>query len=277
MTTMNKIYINQSLVKDLIKYQNDELCGLVFHNKWILQQFGSGTKSNDLGHYFEYLCTGALAKGESEAPIPETTKSGELTADFKIAKKQAEYFHSLLPKYGIKLLDAGNKIIADDTWIGTLDIEAKWDAIFENENLNFDTNNKDHIVIIDLKYSGLLNDKWNEFGWHDETLGRKQGTMLQAKHYKFLYWKKYGFNPPFFFFVFDSKQVGKAKIINVEIDTYDLELHEEFLQKAKRYFEMNLESGFQPKPSYDLCINCSYQHLCSFKIDKPKIISVKPE
>jgi hypothetical protein len=275
--TTNKIYINQSLVKDLIKYQNDELCGLVFHNKWILQQFGGGSKANDLGHYFEWLCTGALAKGESEAPIPETTKSGELTADFKTAKKQAEYFHSLLPKYGIKLLDAGNKIIADDTWIGTLDIEAKWDAIFENENLNLDTNNKDHIVIIDLKYSGLLNDKWNEFGWHDETLGRKQGTMLQAKHYKFLYWKKYGFNPPFFFFVFDSKQVGKAKIINVEIDTYELELHEEFLQKAKRYFEMNLESGFQPKPSYDLCISCKYQHLCSFKIDKPKIISVKPE
>jgi hypothetical protein len=275
--TTNKIYINQSLVKDLIKYQNDELCGLVFHNKWILQQFGGGSKANDLGHYFEYLCTGALAKGESEAPIPEITKSGELTADFKTAKQQAEYFHSLLPKYGIKLLDAGNKIIADDTWIGTLDIEAKWDAIFENENLNFDTNNKDHIVIIDLKYSGLLNDKWNEFGWHDETLGRKQCTMLQAKHYKFLYWKKYGFNPPFFFFVFDSKQVGKAKIINVEIDTYELELHEEFLQKAKRYFEMNLESGFQPKPSYDLCISCKYQHLCSFKIDKPKIISVKPE
>lgn len=51
---MNKIYINQSLVQDLIKYQNDELCGLVFHNKWILQQFGGGTKSNDLGHYFAH-------------------------------------------------------------------------------------------------------------------------------------------------------------------------------------------------------------------------------
>ena len=33
---MNKIYINQSLVKDLVKYQNNELCGLVFTNKWIL-------------------------------------------------------------------------------------------------------------------------------------------------------------------------------------------------------------------------------------------------
>ena len=65
--TMDKIYINQSLVKDLIKYQNDEICGLVLTNKWVLKQFGSGTKSNSLGHYFEYLCTGALAKGVAAA------------------------------------------------------------------------------------------------------------------------------------------------------------------------------------------------------------------
>jgi hypothetical protein len=55
---MSKIYINQSLVKDLIKYQNDELCGLIFHNKWILQTICGGSKANDLGHYSEWLCTG---------------------------------------------------------------------------------------------------------------------------------------------------------------------------------------------------------------------------
>ena len=93
---MSKIYINQSLVKDLIKYQNDELCGLIFHNKWILQQFGGGSKANDLGHYFEWLCTGSFAKGEDSAPQPERTKSGDLTADFKVAKQQAEYFNSVI-------------------------------------------------------------------------------------------------------------------------------------------------------------------------------------
>jgi hypothetical protein len=45
----------------------------------------------------------------------------------------------------------------------------------------------------------------SQFGWNDDTLSRKQGTMLQAKHYKFLYRKKYGYNPPFFFFVSHSK------------------------------------------------------------------------
>ncbi len=274
---MSKIYINQSLVKDLIKYQNDELCGLIFHNKWILQQFGGGSKANDLGHYFEWLCTGSFAKGEDSAPQPERTKSGDLTADFKIAKQQAEYFNSVIQNFGIKLLSAGEKIIADEKWIGTLDIEAKWDSIFKNSDFNFDDKNTEHRVIIDLKYSGLLNDKWSEFGWNDDTLSRKQGTMLQAKHYKFLYWKKYGYNPPFLFFVFDSKVVGKMKIINVEIDTYELELHEEFLEKAKRYFEIQLDKGFQPKPKYEKCIECKYNIHCLFKADKPPILSIKPE
>ena len=275
--TTNKIYINQSLVKDLIKYQNEELCGLVFHNKWILQQFGGGSKANDLGHYFEYLCTGALAKGEDTPPKAETIKSGELTNDFKIAKSQSEYFNSVIKTFGIELISAGKKIIADDKWIGTLDIEARWDSIFENPDYNFDKNNVDKTVIIDLKFSGLLNDKWSEFGWHDDTVAKKQGTMLQALHYKFLYWKKYGFNPPFFFFVFDSKVVGKVKIINVEIDTYELELHEGFLEKAKSYFEVNLKKGFLPIPKYENCISCKYKTYCTFKNEKPTILTIKPE
>jgi hypothetical protein len=95
---MSKIYINQSLVKDLVKYQNNDLCGLVFSNKWILNQYGGGTKSNNLGHYFEYLCTGALAKGEVEAPKPEYNKKGELSTDFEIAKKQSVFFKELISR-----------------------------------------------------------------------------------------------------------------------------------------------------------------------------------
>ena len=216
--TMSKIYINQSLVKDLVKYQNNDLCGLVFSNKWILNQFGGGTKSNNLGHYFEYLCTGALAKGEVEAPTPEYNKKGELSTDFEIARKQSIFFKELISKYGIELISAGDKVLADEKWIGTLDIEAKWESISKYMDFEFGEDNPDKRVIIDLKYSGLIDDKWNEFGWHTDTLAKKQGTMLQAKHYKFLFWKKYGFNPPFLFFVFDTKEVGKVKIVNVDID-----------------------------------------------------------
>jgi hypothetical protein len=274
---MDKILINQSLVKDLVKYQNGNLCGLQFTNKWILQQFGEGSKSNKLGHYFEYLCTGALAKGETNPPEAEYTKKGELTSEFKLAKEQSVFFHQLMTKFGIKLISKGDKVIADDKWVGTLDILAQWESIGNYIDFEFGEDNPEKKIIIDLKYSGLLEDKWSEFGWHTDTLSKKQGTMLQAKHYKFLFWKKYGFNPPFLFFIFDTKDVGKVKIINVDIEDWQLEQHEEFLEKAKRYFEYQLEKGFEPKPKYEHCIKCKFSTWCQFKIDTPIVITIKPE
>lgn len=265
------------MVKDLVKYQKKELCGLIFQNKWILHQYGKGSHSNNLGHYFEYLCTGALAKGESEAPQPDRTKKGELTADYQVAQKQAIYFKEVAQKYGITLLSAGEKVIADEQWVGTLDIKAKWDSVFDGENIMLDENNPDNTVIIDLKYSGLLEDKYSPFGWHLDSLPRKEGTMLQAKHYKFLFWKEYGYNPPFFFFVFDSKNVGVCKIIYVDITIDDLIEHENFLNKAKTYLEKQLDVGFKPLPEYSMCKSCSYNQWCSFKKDVPQIKIVKPE
>jgi hypothetical protein len=207
---MSKLLINQSMVKDLVKYQKKQLCGLLFQNKWILQQFGKGTKSNNLGHYFEYLCTGALAKGETEAIKPETTKKGELSADFKVAQQQAIYFKEVIQKYGIKLLSAGEKVIAEEQWVGTLDIKARWDDVFKSNDIYHDPNNTENIVVIDLKYSGLLEDKWSEFGWHTDSPSKKSKELcFKPIHYKFLFWKEYGFNPPFLFFVFDSKRCRK--------------------------------------------------------------------
>lgn len=273
---MSKMLINQSMIKDLVKYQKEELCGLIFQNKWILKQFGKGSKANDLGHYFEYLCTGALAKGETEPIKPHTTKKGDLTVDFKIAKEQAIYFKEVISKYDIKLLTAGEKVIAENQWVGTLDIKARWDSLFEDD-LYKDPKNTENTVIIDLKYSGLLEDKWSEFGWHYDTLPKKEGTMLQAIHYKFLFWKKYGYNPPFFFFVFDSKKVGQCKIIHVDIDESDLIQHEVFINKAKTYLERQLDKGFLPIPKYDSCKVCSFSSWCSFKKDIPPIFSIKPD
>lgn len=269
--------INQSLVKDLLKYQKKDFCGLVFENKWISKRFAKGTKSNSLGHYFEYLCTGALAKGDTEPVKPEYTKKGELTTDFALAQKQAVHFKHVISTLGIKLLSAGEKVVAEDKWVGTLDIKARWDSVFDDDIVFKDPKNPENIVIIDLKYSGLLEDKWSEFGWHNDTLHKKWGTMLQAKHYKFLFWKKYGFNPPFFFFVFDNKKEEEWKIIYVDINEEDLETHELFLNRAKIYLDRQIEKGFKPLPRYDLCKSCSYKKWCAFKVEMPPIVIVKPD
>jgi hypothetical protein len=217
-----------------------------------------------------------LAKGETKHPEPERTKNGELSSAFLVAKKQSEYFEVLRAKYGFSIASAGEKVIADGQWVGTLDIKAKWNSVFDKFNHLRSVNNPDNLVIIDLKYSGLLEDKWSEFGWNYETLPKKEGTMIQAKHYKFLFWKEYGFNPPFFFFVFDSKEIGKAKMIYIDIDEYELKQYEQFLLNAKSYLIKQLDKGFEPIPNYEACTSCAYNSLCMFKTDVPPIITIKP-
>ena len=272
-TKMSKLYINQSLVKDLFLYKDKKLCGYVFKNKWVYKQLGTSSKANRLGHYFEYLVTGALAKGETEPQKPDTTKTGLLTTDFEKARLQSEVCRTLLQKYGITMLSAGEEVIADDKWIGTLDIRAKWDFPFKDSTYE---NNPEHNVIIDLKYSGLLEDKWSVFGWNLETLGSKEGTMFQAKHYKFLFWKKYGYNPPFYFFVFSSSSVGECKMIEVMISDDELAEHEELLHKSKVYFEKCLDNGFEPLPDYNKCNKCAYEGMCLVKAETPPIHTVYP-
>jgi hypothetical protein len=76
------------------------------------------------------------------------------------------------------------------------------------------------------------------------------------------------------FFVFDSKKSKKAKLIHVSIPEYKLEIHEEFLNKAKRYFDNQIKLGFKPKPEYKRCIECDYLDICLFKVDLPEIIHI---
>ncbi len=257
------------MVKDLLKYEKGDLCGLVFTNKWIYKNFGASSLANNLGHFFEYLTTGSLPKG-GHIPEEGTTKP------YYILRQQAEYFKYLFEKKGITIVNNGLDITADDKWIGTLDVLAQWESVFKDEQVYLDPNNTDFKVIIDLKYSGLLEDKYSEFGWHENSLPFNEKTLLQAKHYKFLYWKKYGVLIPFFFFVFDSKKPKLAKLIHIDIDEFELDQHEKFLMKAKNYFDAQKEIGFIPKPQYNRCIDCDYENICIFKQDTPEIIHIKP-
>lgn len=266
---MSDFLINQSMIKDLLKYEKDELCGLVFTNKWIYKNFGASSLANNLGHYFEYITTGSLPKA-GHIPAPDKTKP------YEVIKQQAEYFKYLFTQKGISIIQNGLDVIADEKWVGTLDVLATWKSVFDDEQVYLDPNNSNFEVIIDLKYSGLLDDKYSEFGWNENSLPFNEKTLLQAKHYKFLYWKKYGKLIPFFFFVFDSKKPKMAKLIHIDIDEFELEQHEKFLHKAKNYFDSQRQIGFVPKPEYKRCIDCDYIDICIFKKDTPEIIHIKP-
>ena len=102
----NEILINQSLIKDLLKYENEELCGLVFTHKWIFKNFGKTSLAKNLGHYFEFLATGSLPKS-GDVPEKEETKP------YLIVEKQVEYLKYLFTQKSINIIQKGYDIEID--------------------------------------------------------------------------------------------------------------------------------------------------------------------
>jgi hypothetical protein len=277
---MSEQKFSQSLFKNLLEYQKGEMCGLVFKQKWIYGINNESTQVQDYGHYFEFHATGSLPKNMI-IPKPKFYKKGErkgeITDGYSLAKQQAEYFKQIIKDYKVKILNKGLKIEFED-YEGTLDIVASFPMFWELQGLELPENNKNGIVIIDLKYSGLLDDRKNPFGWEIKSFPYKLSPKIQSIHYSWLYKKKFGFAPPFMFWVFDSAKLHRARIINCDINENIISQHEEIVAKAKTYYaEMKKNDSFEPKPEYERCYNCNLKNSCSFKYTVPPIINVNFE
>ena len=170
--TTNFPKISQSLIKKYVDYLGEKECGLFFKARYIDKDPEANTPPSDAmkaGIYFEYLCTGGLPRS-GEVPLPEMTAKGKLTAPYERAQQSAEVFKRIMAHYKIKVLKVGLYVEADGI-NGILDILAEWNG---------------ETVVIDLKYSGLIDDKWNELGWQTESLHMKDSIMIQGVHYKLL-------------------------------------------------------------------------------------------
>ena len=146
---------------------------------------------------------------------------------------------------------------------GISDIRANWDG---------------EECIIDVKYTSLFDDKFNEYGWHTESLVFKSKLLLQPIHYKYLARKKFNQdNIPFYFFVFSAKDPEKAKIIKVNIQEEHINLHETItVPKMKRYvdYHFNNPDELEARPSYLRCMDCAYNSNCDKKTNVPLIETI---
>jgi CRISPR/Cas system-associated exonuclease Cas4 (RecB family) len=278
---MTDFLMSQSMIKDLIKYKEGSLCGLVFQQKWHTGVFGTPSRANRLGQYFEWLATGALPH-DKKTPEPEYKKDRTLATDFEIARNQAIYFKRLIANWDIKIYGTQVNLTVQDKWTGDLDIIVKWEGLKDillemKYPYEHDPRNNEHFAIIDLKFTALLEDKWNELGWNIDMLPKKFNTIFQATHYVFLWKKKNGYKIPFLFWVFDAKEEGNMKPILIAVSDEDLEAHEEFLNKSRIYYQQKLKEGFDPLPSYKRCRECSFNQWCQFKVTTPEINIVIPE
>ncbi len=249
---------NPNYDKSSSSYKN---CGLYFKAKYVdkLPILEEPSASMKEGIYFEYLCTGGLPR-DGHVPEPERTLKGHLTTAYKRAEEASLLFKKIVSFYGIEILNVGYVLSTEDS-TGIIDVWAKWD---------------DKECIIDLKYSGLIDDKWSEFGWETDSLPNKDSLMIQGVHYKLLVKDTLGFdNVPFYYFIFNSKDPTDMKIIEQVVDEERFDLHKLSVQFAKKKLQELIDTdGFKAFPNYRWCKDCPLYDNCTQRHEYPQITKI---
>lgn len=264
------ITITQSLLKSLYDYKEGDECGLVFEKKFIEGRFDlfPPSDSMNVGTWFEYEVTKALPKN-GKIPVPEKTKAGELTAPYKKMQTHIKNFHLFMSYYGIKIIEAGIDVEVDGIK-GTFDLicEATKDIYDSNGELRVRAGQR---FIIDIKTTGLLDDRWSDFGWSLETLHKKHRIILQPIHYKYLSELKFGEQYPFVFLLFSNTDELDWRAIFFDINEEDIEFHKEFIGKSIKWLQYYIEKGFKAKPNVTKCAKCPLKVGCKHFAAVPQI------
>jgi hypothetical protein len=254
--------ISQSLIKAYQNYNTGEECGLFFKARYIdkdPEAFVPMTDVIRLGVYFEYMATGSLPR-DGVVPEPDMVYKGKanekMSADYERATKSAERFKKIIDKYGIIIKKTG-VVLDDGECNGILDILAEWD-------------NRE--VIIDLKYTSLIDDKWSDMGWNVDALSEKNKIMVQGVHYKMLAKNVWGIDDiPFYYFVFSSKDPDNIRIIEQNVDEVTAASHLVSISTLQQNLEYNFRFGFTAYPSIQKCSKCPINHKCEKAVDYPLI------
>lgn len=266
---MTKLKITQSMLKDFFDYRNGKVCGFVFKAKYVDGIEFPSSDVQRLGQFFEYKATGAKTKF-GHTPVMETTQKGEPTAPYKKILEQAARFPKIMSEYGFKVVEVGQIWSTEDAE-GTLDllVVTTRDLHINDEFIPEGTH-----CIIDIKTSGLLDDKWNELGWDLNTLSEKEKLMQQPVHYKWLGRARDGKDYPFFFMLFSNTNDYDCRIILVNVDESTIDRHTETIEKAQKVIGSEVEKGLEPLPSINNCRECALKEKCTFYTEIPPINAI---
>jgi hypothetical protein len=255
------INISQSFLKEFADYKSGNACGLQVKAKYIDGIKFPSSDAMELGNFFEYMATGSLPR-DGHTPEPKIVYKGtakeSLSADYQRAVESAELFKKTIKHYDIQIIDTG-KVCTQDGMTGIMDIVAKWN---------------DRICIIDTKYSGLIDDKWSDFGWNLDMLPERHSLMLQPVQYKILLSKELECDADdidFYFFVFSSKEVMNVKLIKVNVDELTIANHLATIEWVKGELQKPIDKLFKAKPNLKLCFECAIKDDCKFKVEVPNI------
>jgi|TARA_R110000751_G_scaffold92475_1_gene180965 hypothetical protein len=251
--------ITQSFIKDVFKYNEEKLCGLQIKAKYYDNISFPSSDVQLLGQWFEYKATGQKNRF-GIIPEPPKLKSGLYPKKYNDILTHVEPLKKTIENLGYEIIETGTRI-KEKGLQGDVDLVLK----------HVETGK---IAFGDIKTTGLINDKWNEYGWDEESLQFKHNLLLQPIHYKLLGLFKYGYEPDFFFFIFSNTN-------QVDRKTYKINLadgrFEEHLQHVEKVYEIKNKAeinGWKAIPNVKECHNCPLKSTCKSFIDIPKIVDI---
>ena len=242
--------ISQSLLRDFQAYLKQDTCGLQFVSKYIDKTYpDKHTEAQAAGQWFEYVCTGATPRNSGIAPEPVRIKSGDFNALYRQLNAHVDNWKLIAkPKdqeYGIEI----------------------WAEIDGIEMVGItDIINSEYTA--DIKTTGHINNKWEEYGWGGEI--QDKPAMVQAKFYTLIRYIQTGKIYPFYFYIFSS---GSEDWMIVKVQLSETAL-EQFLDDVKwlnDQLQYHLSIGFEALPDYKRCANCGLKDTCKSFTNIPKI------
>ncbi len=269
-----KTIVSQSLIHDVKEYDAGQKCGIILKTKFIdNQEIDDTSDSMALGQYFEWIFSGQKTKF-GNIPLAEYTVAGlkkepkdrtpaDMYAPYKLAHENADRLKLLFKTMKWEIVEAGKRIEKDGLG-GTLDLKVK--GVIPRK-----------IVTIDLKYSGLLDDRFNKFGWgmmkQDGNNIQKEFHAVQGKQYHHLD------GDPFFFLVVSSKNNTGIELFQCEFDDFTIEQHVLVANHIRERWDLLKEVGMNNFPRLQRCEECPLKLTCpdrELKI-QPTLVNLKEE
>lgn len=249
---MIEFNISPTLLKEADKYFKGQACGKQLQAVYLDKTHETiQTDAMLAGAYFEFKATGALPRSGVE-PEPLRTKAGALTAEFKRAEILAEVYKLQSEKMNIKVLETGITITKGRAK-GIIDVIAEVDGIK---------------VVLDLKFSGLFNNKWEDYGWHIDSLPYKYGLVIQPIHYEYLT------GIPFYWWIFDKKSEFNSKLIRANVDPERIKIHEQHIETVHKLITLEYQMGFKVRPELERCEACPLKKECEQRALTPPIYTI---
>lgn len=268
--------VSKSLVHTYNGWVEQEECGSVLKSKYVDRTWKDewyDSPPMKLGKYFEcqlYKALGVLPKDMPEYPALYNVSGTEMLEAYKKAFIKAPRIAILMVASGIRVVECQTYIKKDIngiTFHGYLDLKCIY---------------KGRRIVIDIKYSGLLYNKWEKMGWVFNSEEQKSYHGVQAKHYKAITGLE------FYYLVVSPTNPIDVEFFEVVISKYAMEQHTkkvlhiarnmEMLQEFDQMAEKDQDSEFIDYPDYVKCERCPLQKhmMCknALRILEPKQIEI---